>query len=129
MHWFRTSVSADKIMDIGKHISQNKRAIDIVSEAAALFGPNNDIPVHTVSRSSDLIVLHAELLDRLSRLGFQPTAPQYIGDRWQPHVTTTMGKEFPPRTRLASKALCLIQALDSEGITRKKVLARFEFQE
>src|SRR3989344_1136006 len=62
--------------------------IELVSEQPALFGPNNDVPCHTLRWHLGLETLHWELFEFLVSQGGVTANPQYMCVGYRPHVSS-----------------------------------------
>lgn len=86
-----------------------KKRIELVSKEPALFGPNNDIPVHVLERTEELLGLHEKVLAYLRAHESLPYEEGYVGDGYRPHVTSTQYRHFPPGTTYPAQHLILIE--------------------
>ena len=68
MHWFTFEDPIGQIWLLTEmnELCKRLRDVELVSEAPALFGPNNDVPVHTLRRTESLVVLHNQVFSILS---------------------------------------------------------------
>lgn len=126
MNWFRTEIELEKMIAAAKEIFNDTHSVELKSDHPELFGPENTIPVHLVTKNDDLAELHSKLLDALDRIGVQHSQPAYVGQGWRPHVTTHEGRALLPGEQKHSSAVYLVEALDALNLTNKKVLARFQ---
>lgn len=112
MHWFRPSQDCLRTLDEGIErvaLEPEFQAIELVSERAELFGPNNDIPVHVLADNDQLRMLHTSVFTFLKQMNSLPEELQWVGDKYRPHVTDTRFRHFPPGTRHRPRSLALIE--------------------
>jgi hypothetical protein len=112
MHWFR-------IRSAASYVALNKKlallaskvdagAIELVSHEPALFGPNNDVPVHVLQRNERLNLLHTEILLFLALIKSVPEERRWVGAGYRHHVTST-DKAFGPGQKYVPKHLVLVE--------------------
>lgn len=66
--------------------------VEVTGEGEALFGPEEDVRVRLVTaRLGRLSVVHAQLLDAVTRTGGQVLRPEWSGEGYRPHVTFVDG--------------------------------------
>ncbi len=53
----------------------------------AMFGAKKDLPVNLLEESNDLISLHSAVYNSLELNGFYIHQKDYIGTKYQPHIT------------------------------------------
>lgn len=122
MQWFHLGEMSvqrlqHELMLISSHVGEG--AIVLTSERPALFGPGNDVPVHTLAPVEDLMRLHTEILLVLAKYGAKlPREVHWMGAGYKPHVTSS-GASFLPGTKHLPEFLTLIRR-DASGT--KKVL-------
>lgn len=94
--------------------------VELVSEAPALFGPNNDVPVHTLKRTESLVVLHNRVFSILSVIKALPQELKWIGAGWNPHVTD--GDEvFSPGRLYVPSEIALVDRINGGDKTIRRV--------
>jgi hypothetical protein len=112
MHWFRlhpeVSFAAlnNKLTVLACWVETG--SIELVSQEPALFGPENDVPVHVLERNERLNLLHTELLLFLASIKSAPEQRKWVGAGYRPHVTST-DKAFAPGQKYVSKHLVLVE--------------------
>jgi 2'-5' RNA ligase len=121
MHWFKTGEGLEKVCDAAKQVFKDMHPITLEPEGRALFGSNNDIPVHIIAMSDDLHTLHSKLYEALTNVGVEYPEPYYVGNGWQPHVKAREENEFKSVT---PSTIYLVEA-DAKYLTKKKVVAKF----
>lgn len=118
MHWFR-------IRSVASYMALNKKlellasgvkpgAIELVSHEPALFGPNNDVPVHVLQRNERLNLLHTEILLFLALIKSVPEERRWVGAGYRPHVTNT-DKAFEPGQKYVPKHLVLVERSEDKN--------------
>jgi hypothetical protein len=124
MHWFRTDIPPSKIIEIGNKVFNGFRQPTLRSQKEAWFGRENDTHVHTVAKTSRMHDVHMALLRELKSIGATPTDPDWVGEKWNPHVTTTReGNALTPGMVAVPHAVSLVQDI---GGGKKKVIAKFD---
>lgn len=103
-------------------IARRTTPIELISVAPALFGPNNDTPVHTVKRVQQLVRIHNELKDRYGAHVFDT---HWTGKGYRPHVTTIDDRAFLPGTTHMADTIYAVRIVRySERTFRKTVIER-----
>lgn len=126
MPWFQTSASVAEIEQLIRNKCSKYRSLTLISGEPALFGPENDIPVHVLEPNLDLQTLHLELFDALNANGAR-FLDRYAGPCYQMHVSNHKGRVFGPGMRLTVKKAHLIRPVDEKDLSRKRVAAEIDF--
>lgn len=124
MHWFRHDNPVEKVLLDTYGLFQKLGPIEIESDCVALFGPNNDTPVHTLRSCEALHKLHMDLYGQLHRMGAIFTSSQWIGYNYRPHVTTRGRRDFPPGTRHTCRHIILYDLVEIDGQTKKRAAVK-----
>ena len=127
MHWFNASITPEDLIKKVTSVFKDRSPIELVSDAPAMFGKNNNIPVHTVIMTQTLQELHEELFSALNNLGAKHNEPAFVGSGFHPHVTTHGEQSFPPESRIVTRNAYLVEALNKERLI-KKIVAQIKFK-
>lgn len=96
----------------------------LVSKEPALFGPENDVPVHILERREHLTLLHTLVFTLLATVRSLPSELKWAGAGYSPHVTST-DQEFLPGTEHHPRELVLIERDENK---LRKVIATFPLE-
>ena len=121
MHWFYVASTPEDVALAAKEVIEGHAPVVLISKAAERYGPNIDIPVHSIVQSADLMSLHWRLYKVMTKLGVRYTHPEYVGNGYLPHVAERDGFSFPVGTRHQVRRIYLAEAVD-EGKPPKKVV-------
>lgn len=99
------------------------RDLTLKSLRPALFGPNEDIPVHVLENNETLNMVHTRVLLLLGSMDSFPKDLRWVGAGYRPHVTSTH-REFRPGSVHAARALAVVRRDASEV---KEVVAVHSF--
>lgn len=124
MHWFWVAATPEELIKKIKTVFEGYGPLELVSAAPALFGPNYDVPVHTLVSNPSLKKLHDKLLAVLDEMGVRHIERKWIGNRFSPHVTTKNGRSFPPESRARINEVYIFEALDAQKLCGKKAVAK-----
>lgn len=124
MHWFRTPADKETVLAAAKEILEMRGSVLLTSEAPALFGKHQDIPVHRVIKTEEITSLHLSLLKHLETLSVRHSEPEFIGSGYNPHVTTHGNRSFPPGTTHSSENIYFVEALEPETLSKKMIVAK-----
>ncbi len=123
MHWFLTNLPLDELLDeLGEMVAGlGRSAIELVSDYPALFGPHVDVPVHVLHRNEELEWLHTALLIRLAKRYSEPSAYQWIGAGYRPHVTDRGSACFTPERVHRTDRLAVVERFaDKSRVVRSE---------
>jgi len=109
LHWFWLPTSPLELVQHLWPVFAETKPFVIESHYPALFGKQNDIPVHRLAPSPVLKWLHGRVLDVVDQLGAEHTEPCYIGSGYAPHVTTQGERSFPPGSTHTVRALYVVE--------------------
>jgi 2'-5' RNA ligase len=123
MHWFLSEKAPEEIAAAVSEALQKQPSVELVSVEPALFGPNNDVPVHLLAKSESFTLLHMNLIGVLIVLDVQFTASQYVGSKYRPHVTIIGEHSFPVGSRKKAERIFLAESLDDKMPSNKKMQA------
>lgn len=124
MPWFYTTHSASMIQRVCGEALDDLPPVEILALEPELFGAAHSIPVHSVFSSGLLMETHALLLERLTMFSVTHAEPQYVGAGYQPHVTSTIKKEFETGSKTVVRCISVVEALNVQQLKDKKVLQR-----
>lgn len=127
MHWFYTTLTPEELAAVATEAIEGQGPVELVSQVAELYGPNQDIPVHSIVPNSELLALHRSLYEVLSSMGVEYTHPEYVGSGYLPHVAERDGSSFPVGTRHQVRRIYLAEALDRGMPSMKVVRQVIEF--
>lgn len=134
MHWFSLDMrysrarlweEVQQVCAQHMYVTGCPGRIELVSEACDLFGPNNDVPVHTLRRNDVLLTLHTRLLMLLTLAYSWPPALHWVGAGYRPHVSTVEGRSFPPGTKHIATRLALVERTSDRV---KRIIGRYSLQ-
>ncbi len=125
MPWFTTDKTTGTLVVGLLEVFKKTPPVELISWKRAMFGKNNDVPVHMLSKEIGLIRLHVELLDALKALEVDLADRQWMGANWNPHVTDHEGQKFFPGLHATVATAVMIEAEDPINRPLKKVVARF----
>ena len=128
MHWFYTASTPDELALAAKEAFKGHVPVGLVSKAAEQYGPNRDIPVHSIVQSVELMSLHRRLYRALNKLGVRYTHPEYVGSGYLPHVATRVESSFPVGSRHRVRRIYLAEALDDGTPPQKAVRQILELE-
>ena len=132
MHWFQFREGRD-FSHLDREISSAiriahydilscMRAQHLISDQAALFGPKNDVPVHTLERTNRLFHLHIKIFNMLKNIGVRHSELRWVGENWRPHVTTT-DRAFEPGSEHMATTIAVIARTEEK---QRSVIAVYE---
>lgn len=121
IHWFYVASTPEELASAAKEAIEGHGPVELISEAAELYGPNRDIPVHSIVPNAELLSLHRSLYEVLSSMGVEYTHPEYVGSGYLPHVAERDGSSFPVGSRHRVRRIYLAEALD-RGTPPQKVV-------
>lgn len=124
VNWFRIEAGSEEVLNVLKRVLKNHRPVELISEAPDFFGVNNTIPVFTLVRTDALQKLHIDLFQQLASLSPIYLEPQFAGEYYRPHVTTQGATSFSVGSKVVAKNIYLVEALNVEMITEKKVVVK-----
>ncbi len=123
MPWFRLTATPEELLEKISMIFERHGPLELISAAPALFGPNDDIPVHTLASNPSLINLHNKLFVALNEMDAIHTERKWTGNGFAPHVATKNKRAFPPDSHARINEVYLFEALDAEKLSDRKALA------
>lgn len=78
----------------------------------ALFGPNDNVPVHKVELTPEIKDLHQSIIALLEATNAQTKNPEWSGDGYQPHVSNLPNRTFEIGSQKLVEGVVLIEILD-----------------
>lgn len=124
MSWFNLDATPEELINESSLVFSQRGLIELVSDTPALFGRNNNIPVHRLATNLPLKNLHDDLQNVLNRMDVEYIEPLYVGNGYNPHITTKGGRSFPPGSRRIINCVYLVEALDKSRLSNKKVTTK-----
>lgn len=127
MHWFKM-MNHDYLKFWLNYICEKFESpyIELVGQYFELFGPNNDVKVTTVKKTTELIILHNRILQILfSMIATEMKEFGYIGAGYQPHVSEQAHAKLLLDQRIKCSKLALIRK-NKDGT--KEVMSIYTFQ-
>lgn len=118
MHWFRLSPELPledletKLAELAKNASG---PLELITHEHRLFGPHNDVPVWTLKRPEEELLMHTRLLVFLARHNSLPSELRWVGAGWNPHVSVVNGKPARSHTRMTARQVVLIERGDNNS--------------
>ncbi len=128
MQWFTLGEKADpdsladELASLAAAVCEGY--IALASGDPALFGPENDVPVHVLVRDSVLDLLHTRLLCSIVEKGGAVKNLKWTGAGFRPHVSTVNGRTFGPGAQHRAQSLVLLQR---DAKKNQKVLGSYPF--
>lgn len=123
VHWFHTERNAEDILRAVKEKIEEHAPVTLTSQKAALFGREENIPVHTV-HGEGLHLLHNDLVEILNTLTVTYSEPEFVGNGYKPHVTTHGEKTFTPGSITTVKNVYLVEAQNVESTAGKRPVTK-----
>lgn len=123
MPWFMVNASPEELIGKTNAVFKQRSPIELVSDAPALFGKKKNIPVHRLVKNPSLKKLHDDLLKSLNEMDAEHIELSYVGDGYNPHITTKDGSSFPQGSHQTIKSVYLVEALKAEKLSHKKLVA------
>lgn len=123
MLWFWVNATPQELIEKTGALFAQYGPVELVSEAPALFGKQDNIPVHTLIPNPVLKSLHERLLAILDGMDATYVDREYVGQGFNPHVTTKGDRSFRPGSHHVVHKVCLFEGLDVEKLTDKKAIA------
>lgn len=112
MHWF----TLDQGLPLGElDVELSNLAItmggtlQLITDERKLFGPHNDVPVWTLKRTDELLLLHTRLFAFLAQYESLSKDLRWIGAGWSPHITIVNGWSVRRSERFVAKHMALIE--------------------
>ena len=106
---FNTCTDPEKIGVLLRGTCVRYKPIWLVSDYVDTFMAHSAERVHVLRMHADLMRLHTEMVELLKMCNVEYVSPQWVGDGYRPHVTTTRRSSFPPGAEhLADTATLLI---------------------
>jgi 2'-5' RNA ligase len=97
-----------------------QESFSIQTEVKDIFGPNKDIEVMKVTKSTELMDLYKQIFAWLEMSGAVFNAPEYQGKGYLPHVTFQNSSILQPNESKHIKSVSLIDLYpNSDGYQRK----------
>ena len=124
VHWFKTNKSYQDIDELIRPALKKVSPFTVTSVTPAMYGPNFDIPVHLIKKTTTLDSLHKQLVSALEPCNPTHTIP-YIGDGYGPHVTDTDKQALTPGESHTITNIYLLEALDPEDTRMRKVIKKY----
>jgi hypothetical protein len=124
VRWFHSPIDPRNLFTELKPIFEKYLPFDLVSDVQTLFGPNNNVHVHTLRHEPRLHALHNELLDFLGTKHIVVPS-EYARDKYRPHVTSVLGVTFPPGSLHKATSVALLEK-GQVDTSLKKVIERFQ---
>lgn len=130
VHWFRTGAEQKLVEQLSRIIYRFPPQGLLVGEEAIFTGhtKNGSIPVavNKVARTPSLERLHGRVCDLLDSLSAEYSAPQYVKDGFNPHVTHQSGVGLRPNSTHTSRAVYVVGADAPEYGNARHVVAKFD---
>jgi hypothetical protein len=125
MHWFelRSNLALGAFQLWLQGEAKDREPVELVSDQPALFGPDENIPVHTLLRNGALALLHTEIFRYLVATRSEPSERRWVAAGYRPHVTRVGEKEFHRGSRYLAKTIAIIERDHSKV---KRVIAVYE---
>lgn len=92
----------------------------------AMFGPEKDVPVRLVKKTSELMRLHSKLYFHLSQAGCLLENDEYTRENFMPHVTVRGDRHIARGAKVLVESIDIVENLD-DGKMGRKVVKRFNF--
>lgn len=116
---FTSLVSADTVADAVRRVAAETRPLGVTVGAAALFGRNEDVPVHLVEPHAGLSAFRAQLLEAVEGYATRP-----LGTRtFAPHVTVKQHARVTPGQRLRIDQVAVVDMAPRSHPHGRRVLA------
>lgn len=123
LHWFSTEKNPKTIISATTAVLQDLTKISTYATEEAMFGPDKDVPVMKLDRTSELINLHLKLVKAMQSLSVI-FDERWTGEvKWYPHVTHKTDIRLYPGDQVLVSDIDLImrERVDSDRI----ILERF----
>jgi lysophospholipase L1-like esterase len=118
MSRFLSNLAPEQLSSVVEPLFADTKPVNLVFGNTIQLGPKK-VTAHMVS-SPEEGVLHDRLRALLDKAGATFRYPQFIGSNHKAHVTQRDGKNFPPKTRLLSSAVYLIEVVDGQRLIRSR---------
>lgn len=127
MHWFpqRSHLALEAFKMWLQGLTKDTEPVWLISEHAALFGPDENVPVHTLVRNPALNLLHTRIFRFLVTTRCEPNELGWIGAGYRPHVTTVGDRVFLPGEKHLADSIALVER---ETNRQKRVIAKYSFK-
>ncbi len=125
VHWFDYADKPEALATALEAFFSKRSSINLIGGEEALFGEKRSVPVNLVVPTSELIKLHADILDFLKGQGIRFTAEQFLGAGYLPHITEHHGRRLKKDDMHRSEAVYLVKSV-SEKPKQRQVVRRIE---
>jgi hypothetical protein len=119
MSRFFSEISPLQLDRAARPLFERTPALQLTFGEIEKLGPKR-LTVHLVNHSSELEILHNELLALVNSLSVEFEYPQFIGTGHKPHVTAREGVKFKADDTLLASCACLVEVIDGRRIIRSK---------
>lgn len=123
LHWCATSSPSDAFLGEVLPVLLSLRAMRLTTMSEENFGPNNDIPVFVVEKTSALIQAHFKVLEAIQGLGAKNENDAWVAEGYRPHITETDDRDCEMPKHQVSCIAHVVQALDPGTRKQKRVIA------
>ena len=124
VHWFRSDKSPAEILRLVTPVVTSAAPLELVSGKPDMFGEDKDVPVNQIQNREEVIEFHKKLHETLQRIHIVDTAPKWIRDGYNPHVTRQRSGRFEEGRRFISHKLYLAEALMPDDLQQKKIISK-----
>jgi hypothetical protein len=105
---FEIGVSTDRVAEVIRPVVARSAELRLTAGPDEGFGRALDIPVTVVVPTPELLLLHRELMDRLTRTGAIFDDPDFTGDGYRAHVTKTRAAGVNPGDTMTATQATLV---------------------
>jgi hypothetical protein len=119
MPWFLSDRTPQYFINYLLPIIEGYKAIELLADTVEMFGPKNDIRVHTVRRDSDwnsIILLHDDVFFALRRILVPAEKIQYASGNYRPHVMVQGDYALFPGQSAVIDAVDLIEKVGEKRV-------------
>ncbi|MEM9336353.1 MAG: 2'-5' RNA ligase family protein [Patescibacteria group bacterium] len=121
VHWFKTESNHEVVGQVLSPVLKSTAPFRITSLTQALFGKDQNIPVHKIKKTNEILTLHKRLIQALKVTDPTYTIP-WLGDSYEPHVTDIEDRALRQGESFNVTRVYLAEATDSENISARKVI-------
>jgi hypothetical protein len=118
MSRFLSDLAPRELSEVIRPTLEAGNSIELAFGPTIELGPKK-VTAHMIN-SPDEQRLHEDILMLLEKTKAIFQYPQFIGVKHKPHVTQRAGVDFPPKSRLISSVVYLIEIVDGQRVIRSK---------
>lgn len=125
--WFQCADSTEKVINQLGELAKNTKSFKVRTGERAMYGPEFDVPVRLVEKTSELAELHARICYLLTKNKCHSENEEYSRENYSPHITVRGDRNIEEAVDVTMDSFDIVENLD-DGHMGRRVVKRFNFR-